>query len=198
MDNNDNMTIEQLERLAQAYFDCKLSRREEEEFKAVLLFAGVHSPLIDECRLAMGLEVIAARPQASAAQTRRRRKYRYWIAAAACLTAIVIAGVAIMTTSSGQLQDSQEAVITVYANGRQITDKEQARGIAIAKYNECIAMAKALEDNADKSLEHANTLEQLGTDAHRRAALIQSQAAATEASIIDKINKYTASNNAIN
>lgn len=196
MDNKDNMTIEQLEKLAQAYFDCELSRREEEEFKAVLLFAGAHSPLIDECRLAMGLEVIAARPLASA-QTRRRRKYRYWYAAAACLAAIIIAGVAIMVTSSGQLQDNQETVITVYANGKQITDKEQACGIAMARYNECIAMAKALEDNADKCLEHANALEQLGSDAYRRAALIQSQAAATEASIIDKINKYTASNNAI-
>lgn len=31
MDNKDNMTIEQLERLAQAYFDCELNRREEED-----------------------------------------------------------------------------------------------------------------------------------------------------------------------
>lgn len=60
MDNKDNMTIEQLELLVQAYFDCELNRREEEDLKAVLLFAEAHSPLIDECRLAMGLESIAA------------------------------------------------------------------------------------------------------------------------------------------
>ncbi len=74
MDNKDNMTIEQLERLAQAYFDCELNRREEEELKAVLLFAEAHSALIDECRLAMGLESIAAHPQTSASTVRHRFK----------------------------------------------------------------------------------------------------------------------------
>lgn len=141
MDNKDNMTIEQLELLVQAYFDCELNRREEEDLKAVLLFAEAHSPLIDECRLAMGLESIAARPQAHVATVHRRFKFRKWIAAAACLTAVAVTGIVMMTTA-GKLQDSSETVITVYANGKRITDSDQAHDIAMSKYNECIALAK--------------------------------------------------------
>lgn len=141
MDNKDNMTIEQLERLAQAYFDCELNRREEEELKAVLLFAEAHSALIDECRLAMGLESIAAHPQTSASTVRHRFKFYKWIAVAACLAAIAATGI-IMLTTGEQLQNNSETIITVYANGKRLTDIDQAQDIAMSRYNECIALAK--------------------------------------------------------
>ena len=194
MDNKDNMTIEQLELLVQAYFDCELNRREEEDLKAVLLFAEAHSPLIDECRLAMGLESIAARPQAHVATVHRRFKFRKWIAAAACLTAVAVTGIVMMTTA-GKLQDSSETVITVYANGKRITDSDQAHDIAMAKYNECIALAKKLEKDADMRIKHVNELQQSTSEIYLRATHLQTQSAATEASIVDRLNKYTSSNN---
>ncbi len=194
MDNKDNMTIEQLERLAKAYFDCELNRREEEDLKAILLFAEAHSPLIDECRLAMGLESIASRPQVQVATIRRRFKFSKWIAAAACLAAIAVTGVIMMMTA-GQLQDNSETVITVYANGKQITDSNRAHDIAMSKYNECIALAKKLENEADMRIKHIDELQQSGSDTYQRAMQLQAQSAATEASIVNRINKYTSSNN---
>ena len=194
MEYKDNMTIEQLERLAQAYFDCKLDRREEEDLKAVLLFAEAHSPLIDECRLAMGLESIAARPQVQVANVRHQFKFRKWIAAAACLAAVAVTGVIMMMTAE-QLQDNSETVITVYANGKQITDSNRAHDIAMSKYNECIALAKKLENEAEMRIKHVNELQQSGSDIYQRAMQRKAQSAATEASIVNRINKYTSSNN---
>ncbi len=194
MDNKDNMTIEQLERLAQAYFDCELNRREEEDLKAVLLFAKAHSPLIDECRLAMGLESIASRPQVKVATIHRLFKFRKWIAAAACIAAAAVTGVIMMMTA-GQLQDNSETVITVYANGKQITDSNRAHDIAMSKYNECIALAKKLENEAEMRIKHVNELQQSGSDIYQRAMQLKAQSAATEASIVNRINKYTSSNN---
>lgn len=194
MDNIDKFTIEQLERLVQAYFDCELDRREEEDLKVVLLFAEAHSPLIDECRLAMGLECISARPNAHTATVRHRFKFSKWIAAAACLVAVAITGVIMMMTD-GQLQDSSETVITVYTNGKQITDSNLAHDIAMSRYNECIALAKKLENDANIRIKHTEELLQSGSDIYKRAMQIQAQTAATEASIVNRINKYTSSNN---
>lgn len=194
MDNKDNMTIEQLELLVQAYFDCELNRREEEDLKAVLLFAEAHSPLIDECRLAMGLESIAARPQAHVATVHRRFKFRKWIAAAACLTAVAVTGIVMMTTA-GKLQDSSETVITVYANGKRLTDIDRAQDIAMSRYNECIALAKKLEYEADMRLKRADKLQQSNSEIYLQAMRVQTQSEATEASIINRINKYTTSTN---
>lgn len=194
MDNKNNMTIEQLEQLVQAYFDCELDRREEEDLKAVLLFAEAHSPLINECRLAMGLENIAARPQAHTATSHHRFKFRKWIAAVACLAIVAVTGIIMMTTA-GPLQDSSETIITVYANGKRITDSNQAHDIAMAKYNECLALAKRLENDADMRIKHANEIQQSSSDIYQRAMQIRTQSAAAEASIVERINKYTTSSN---
>lgn len=194
MDNKDNMTIEQLERLAQAYFDCELNRREEEELKAVLLFAEAHSALIDECRLAMGLESIAAHPQTSASTVRHRFKFYKWIAVAACLAAIAATGFFMLTTGE-QLQNSSETIITVYANGKRLTDIDRAQDIAMSRYNECIALAKKLEYEADMRLKRADKLQQSNSEIYLQAMRVQTQSEATEASIINRINKYTTSTN---
>ncbi len=97
--------------------------------------------------------------------------------------------------TDGQLQDNSETVITVYANGKQITDINRAHDIAMAKYNECIALAKKLENEADMRIKHIDELQQSSSDIYQRAMQIRTQYAATEASIVNRINKYTSSNN---
>ena len=53
---NNNLTTQELEALAQAWFDGLLTREEESVLKRVLSNTAPHSPLLDECRLAMGFE----------------------------------------------------------------------------------------------------------------------------------------------
>ena len=56
---NNNLTTQELEALAQAWFDGLLTREEESVLKRVLSDTAPHSPLLDECRLAMGFESAA-------------------------------------------------------------------------------------------------------------------------------------------
>lgn len=56
MQKQENLSITELEALAKAYIDCKLSRQQEKELELVLLSSRHRSPLIDDCRRIMGLQ----------------------------------------------------------------------------------------------------------------------------------------------
>lgn len=90
----EDLTLKELESLANDYFGCRLTRSEEAALARVLARSPLSSPLLDECRLEMGLEATlrharptlaaqataAASPQA--APSRRFRTLR-WVSAAA-------------------------------------------------------------------------------------------------------------------
>ena len=75
---NNNLTTQELEALAQAWFDGLLTREEESVLKRVLSDTAPHSPLLDECRLAMGFESAARH-----CRQRSPRRRRIWMPAAA-------------------------------------------------------------------------------------------------------------------
>ena len=66
MNDKDNLTLAELEMLAQAYLDCKLSRLQEKELEYVLMSCGLSSPLIDEVRECMALSPQESLPRKNA------------------------------------------------------------------------------------------------------------------------------------
>lgn len=85
MNDKDNLTLAELEMLAQAYLDCKLSRLQEKELEYVLMSCGLSSPLIDEVRECMALSTLIA----SGKPAKKKRNIIRWVAAA-CVGAIAI------------------------------------------------------------------------------------------------------------
>lgn len=119
---DENFTLHELEHLARAWFDCRLDSDEEAALLKALAASRLHSPLLHECRLAMGLETMAAR-----SPRRRTRRARTWLGAAASVALLAALGFAAF---HGLRAD---AGIEVYIDGQRVHDSGRARAIAEAQ-----------------------------------------------------------------
>ena len=97
----ESLTLNELEQLAQAYLDCRLTRLEEKELELVLASSPLSSPTIDEAREQMALTSLMA-----ASHSRRRVAKRRFIrfgSIAACLAALVIGGTMLIAPTEPQV-----------------------------------------------------------------------------------------------
>lgn len=108
MTNDDKLTKQELEELAQAYLDCRLSRLQEKELELVLASQPeISSPIIDEVRETMeimtGIEGPAQDRSESEAKGRRRTSLLSpilrWSVAAACLIMLISGGIFLLFES---------------------------------------------------------------------------------------------------
>lgn len=113
-----DLTLSQLESLAQAWFDCRLDEPDEAALRRVLSASAARSELLDECRMAMGLELTAARRGAAAAARRR-----LWLRAGAAAAVAVALGFAAFSIPRGEQ-------VEVYVDGHRVDDRARARSIA--------------------------------------------------------------------
>lgn len=60
METKEQMTLPEIERLCQAYVDCRLSKLQEKELELVLLSSGLTTPIIAEVRTLMRLTTLMA------------------------------------------------------------------------------------------------------------------------------------------
>ena len=120
------LSLDEAEELAQLYMDAMLSRADEKRLMKVL-----SSPLLDETRALMGLELSL---RGKSGNTKRRLTFRriaIWSASAA---AILILAVSFLPgLNENAVSDSPECV--AYVNGRRMSDKEASR-IASEAYRE--------------------------------------------------------------
>lgn len=129
-----------LELLAQAYFDCRLDRAEELALKRLLTESPLHSPLLDSCRAAMGLETAMAR----AGRRRRRSPRAVWISAAASV-AVILAIIPAINT-----HEADNSCI-VYVSGHRITDPEAAEGVALREMEADMRSLRSIMREAETS-----------------------------------------------
>lgn len=115
---DEQLTIEQLEALAEAWTDCSLDRNEEKALRKVLAVSKLHSPVLDECRIAMGIETLISRNR-----IHKYKKAGIWMSAAASIALLVVGSVAF----SNHLEAREEVV--VYVGGQKVTDLKDAREI---------------------------------------------------------------------
>lgn len=141
--DSETMTPEELERLVQAWESCELTREEEMMLRKVLASSDIHSPSLDECRLAMGLESMLSdhKPR------RGRIHVPFWLRAAS-VTLLLACGswAAIHFT-----QPKKE--IIVYIGGKKVSDPHQA---AVKAYHDMAEMqqeANRIKNEAVKERE---------------------------------------------
>lgn len=134
------LTYEETEELCKLYVDCRLSVLEERELQYVLTQVDYHSPLIDEAREMMGIELAfsaqspaaksAQSPEAKSAQSPEARgvkKRQPWLrrvvySGIAASIALLI-GVSVYHGLSGS-HISSEPYYLAYADGRQLSDED--------------------------------------------------------------------------
>lgn len=152
----NKLSTEELERLAEAFFNCALERHEETSLARVLAFSDIHTPLLDSCRLAMGLESCLKRSRRRPATATRR----IWITAAASAT--LLAAVSAMILSGvGHRGGDTELSAEVYMSGKRITDSNLARSLAIRDMErELKAFDKAMEEAAMQRASTENEIKQ--------------------------------------
>lgn len=139
------LDVAELEELVRLYMDCRLTRGEERDLVIVLGRSSLHTPLLDEARFMMGLEITMKR-QARKKQIWTRVKMR-WMAVAASLAVVMAIGISLLT-SKGRADDAGDMEYAVYMRGHKVTDSTMARQIAekeLMEKNRFIAEMKAVE-----------------------------------------------------
>lgn len=130
MQKQENLSITELEALAKAYIDCKLSRQQEKELELVLLSSRHRSPLIDDCRRIMGLQELLVSTTMSDSISDKKitspvwwRKSIYRISAAASIAILVSISVILWNRDSGNRDKylpQSNADVSVYVNGEKL------------------------------------------------------------------------------
>ena len=143
-----NFTPDELEALARAYLDCRLSKLQEKELELVLMSTELSTPTIDEARETMGIVTSIASPsettQSTATRRRRQRLLRPLMAAASIA---VMAAVALGIFHKTTLQsDSSESYI-VYVNGNQLNG-ELAQQKALETQAQCMKLLEITTESA--------------------------------------------------
>ncbi|MDE6334759.1 MAG: hypothetical protein K2L77_08965 [Muribaculaceae bacterium] len=139
----NKLSTEELEQLAEAFFNCDLERHEETALARVLAFSDIHSPLLDSCRHALGLESCLKHSRRRTARSSRR----IWMTAAA--STALLATVSALILSPGDNRDSHELSAEVYMSGKRVTNCDLARSLALRDMeSELKAFNKAMEDAA--------------------------------------------------
>ena len=154
--NNDNKTLHtaELESLATAFFDCRLDRHEETDLARILAFSDIHTPLLDQCRRAMGLEATLRR-----SARHKRTSRRMWIPAAASVA--ILAAVATAVFIKGYETSGSYITAEVYLSGKRITDTDLAISLATRDMEHELQEFKlAMEDARLQQLESSFALAQ--------------------------------------
>lgn len=130
MQKQENLSITELEALAKAYIDCKLSRQQEKELELVLLSSRHRSPLIDDCRRIMVLQELLVSTTKSDSISDKKittpiwwRKSIYRISAAASIAILVSISVILWNRDSGNRDkylSQSNADVSVYVNGEKL------------------------------------------------------------------------------
>lgn len=128
-----------LERLADAYFDGRLTRAEESDLRKVLAYTDCDSPALRTARAAMGVERAMLRHPAT--EPRRQRHAWPWLSVAASVTVLAVVGaLAIFTEHRPGAPE-----IAVYCRGEAIADPAEAIEMARAEMTESqVCMREAL------------------------------------------------------
>lgn len=126
------LTLDELEVLARAYEDCRLTRLQERELQLVLSQSPLRSPLLDRVRLSMTLSdaMAVSRTETAVAVPRRsilRQSLLRWGSAAACIAMIAVLALPwINNPADDFLADGADSLpeTSVWINGQQLTGAE--------------------------------------------------------------------------
>lgn len=162
MENNEKMTLEELEQLCRLFFDGSLSVSEEEDLSVVLSETSLRSKIIDEAIFIFGIEKVARNNQTAHSQSVAERgndknkaasevmiglrgAFRRILATSAVAASLIaILSVAWHTLDTGQ--GVAEPVYEVYENGKLVSDAGIAKKKALESYYENMRFVKEMKE----------------------------------------------------
>lgn len=97
----ESLTLNELEQLAQAYLNCRLTRLEEKELELLLASSPLSSPTINEAREQMALTSLMAESHSRRCVAKRR--FIRFGSIAACLAALIIGGTMLIAPTEPQV-----------------------------------------------------------------------------------------------
>lgn len=147
MGNNVKLTLQELEQLAQAYMDCRLSRLQEKELELVLLCSEFSSPVIDAARDIMGLTVrLLPCNIAERAHEKKRKSWGFkYIGIAAAVATLVVCSVAFFRSP----QYSAPRPETYVCVDGKVMNQYVAQSIAEETEEESMEMLRAAVEDAE-------------------------------------------------
>lgn len=150
------MTLAELEALAELYFEASLSRADERLLMKVLAESGISSPVLDEARAVMGMELTRPEKRVDMLKPRRSlvRRVRVWSSVAAALV-LAVGGVGFIRQKPSL---DGEAVYIAYANGKRITDESEARRQALADYENSMMMMREMQARSECELRRSQEM----------------------------------------
>ncbi len=145
--DNNTMTLAELEALAELYFEASLSRADERLLMKVLAESGISSPVLDEARAVMGLELTRPEKRVDMLKPRRSlvRRVRVWSSVAAAALVLAVGGVGFIRQKP-------------YANGKRITDESEARRQALADYENSMMMMREMQARSECELRRSQEM----------------------------------------
>lgn len=158
MNHPEHLSRNELDQLAQAYLDCRLTLLEEKELEFLLLSTDVSSPLIDEARMQMTLTSLIANshPRNSARPPVRLLRYFHIAGAAACIAAIVLTlGLWLRTPSPSES-------FYVCIDGRELPEAEsrikaaEIEAATMVTFDRLLAEARRESDQSRQIIENLN------------------------------------------
>ncbi|MBD5246205.1 MAG: hypothetical protein HDS55_05560 [Barnesiella sp.] len=121
----NNLTHEELETLAQAYLDCRLTRLEEKELELVLYSSDISSPVIDEARRTMGIITLLSGGTARLRRSHVPRRRFTWLGwAAAAVGILLLSSLLYFPKMNVDGWGGTGDNMAVYVNGRHLTGDE--------------------------------------------------------------------------
>ncbi len=124
-EQDDKLTLQDTEQLCRLYMDCKLSVFEETELRYFLTQVDFHSPLIDEVRRIMDIDVYIADKSFVKADSYKKHVSRKWlvpISIAASIAIIFSIGL-ISYQNSSIVHNSEQSYYIAYADGHRLSDE---------------------------------------------------------------------------
>ncbi len=121
----DKLTLQETEQLCELYMDCKLSVLEESELQYLLSKVDYHSPLIDEVRDVMGVELAIGNKATVGAGAKKRWRWSKRVVYSGIAASIAIVfgiGLSLYHNSSSQ-QTSSAPYYLAYANGHRLSNE---------------------------------------------------------------------------
>lgn len=145
--DNFNLTIEELDSLARAYLDCRLTKLEEKELELVLLSTGLSTPAIDEARETMGIVTTIASPAKPTKLIQSRRRQRWLRPLTVAASIAIVAAVAIGIFNKTTLLNDNNESYTVYVNGNRLSG-DLAQQKALETQAECMKLLETTTESA--------------------------------------------------
>lgn len=158
MNRPENLSQSELEQLARAYLDCRLTLLEEKELEYLLLSTDISAPLIDEARAQMVLTSMLAHSKAKS-DSHRKKKFRMMqriAATAACIAAVGLASGAWMRASA------PAESFYVCIDGHELSEEEsriraaEIEASTMATFNSLLAEARRESEQSRQIIENLN------------------------------------------